>query len=249
MKLNFPIYFSLLLPLLALCAWSFIPETTSPVLKSESGVIAGKITYDDKVPNFKPVNLDKFPECAEYAPLYKNMLVLGDGNTLANVLVRVKSGQPMGATAPKEAVVIDQNGCVFSPKVTALMVGQPLIFKNSDGILYNVHGLPKVNKEFNIGMPPSVAESEPISFDKAESPFPVKCDVHPWMTSYVAVMTHPYFAITGEDGKFKLENLPDGAYEIEAWHEKLGTRTANVTVHGGEARVNFSFKAPHDHKH
>ena len=123
------------------------------------------------------------------------------------------------------------------------MVGQPLQFKNSDGILHNVHGLPKVNKEFNIGMPPTVKTSDK-TFNKPEPVFKVKCDVHPWMSSYVAVMTHPYFAVTGRDGSFKIDNVPDGTYEIEAWHEKLPAMTGSATVSGGNATVDFAFKPP-----
>ncbi len=76
----------------------------------------------------------------------------------------------------------------------------------------------------------------------SEPLFTVKCDVHPWMNAYVAVMSHPYFAVTGEDGKFSID-MPEGTYEIEAWHEKLGTQTQTVEVPG---EINFSFKRPGD---
>jgi len=118
-----------------------------------------------------------------------------------------------------------------------------VMFRNSDGILHNVHGLPSENREFNIGMPPTLKEKEQ-TFNKPEMAFPVKCDVHPWMKAYIAVMTHPYFAVTDRDGKFTIEGLPAGTYEIEAWHEKLGTQTAEVTVDGDGATADFTFKVP-----
>ena len=162
-----------------------------------------------------------------------------------SVFVQIKNAPDKDYPTPKEAVVIDQQGCIYLPRVAGVMVDQVLQFKNSDGILHNVHGLPKVNREFNIGMPPTLKESS-RTFNKPEPLFKVKCDVHPWMNSYVAVMTHPYFAVTGEDGTFTIDTsgLPDGTYEIEAWHERLGTQTGSVTVSGGEASADFSFKIP-----
>ena len=73
---------------------------------------------------------------------------------------------------------------------------------------------------------------------------PFKCDVHGWMNAYVGVVEHPYFAVTDKDGKFSLKGLPPGTYTIEAWHEKLGTQTAKVTLGAKETKdANFSFKA------
>ena len=209
-----------------------------------AGSITGTITYDDKVPSFKPLNMDADPACASKhdGPVYPDVLVLGDGNSLANVFVQVKNA-PAGGAASSEPVIIDQKGCRYEPHVVGVMVDQPVQFKNSDGILHNVHGLPKVNREFNIGMPPTLKEKDQV-FNKPEAHFPVKCDVHPWMKTYIAVMTHPYFAVSGTDGKFEISGLADGTYEIEAWHEKLGTQTASVTVSGGSASTDFSFKVP-----
>ncbi|MEE8523967.1 MAG: carboxypeptidase regulatory-like domain-containing protein [Thermoanaerobaculia bacterium] len=216
-----------------------------------AGSVTGTITYDDRVPPpgkgpFSPIKMDADPACAaKYdgdLPA-SGQLVLGDGNALGNVFVQVKNAPAGSGAAPSEAVVIDQNGCMYHPRVVGVRVGQPLMFKNSDGILHNVHGRPKENREFNIGMPPTLKQKDQ-TFNKPEPLFPVKCDVHPWMQSYVAVMTHPYFAVTGENGKFSLANVPDGDYEIEAWHEKLGTQTAKVTVSGGAATADFTFKIP-----
>ena len=209
-----------------------------------AGSISGTITYDGKVPNLKPYDMNADPACAAKHPGGKAdnlMLVLGDGNALANIFVQIKNPPAGDHKAPSSPVTIDQNGCIYYPRVVGVMAGQPVKFLNSDGILHNVHGLPKVNKEFNIGMPPTVTESTQV-FNKPEPAFKVKCDVHPWMASYVAVMTHPYFAVTGRDGAFKIDNVPDGTYEIEAWHEKLPAQRGSVKVAGGDASVNFTFK-------
>jgi len=212
-----------------------------------AGSITGKITYDGKVPNLRAYDMSADPACSAKHSGGKGaenqMLVLGAGNGLANIFVQVKNAPAGDHKAPSEAVVIDQSGCLYHPRVVGVMAGQPLKFKNSDGVLHNVHGLPKENKEFNLGMPPSLMEKD-VTFNKPEPAFKVKCDVHPWMNSYVAVMTHPYFAVTGTDGTFKIDGVPDGTYEIEAWHEKLPAMTGKATVSGGAATVDFTFKAP-----
>jgi len=209
-----------------------------------AGTVTGKVTYDDKVPSLRPLDMNADPACAakHSSPVTAEVLVLGAGNALANVFVEVKN--PPAGAAPKGRVEIDQNGCMYKPHVTAVGAGQELLFKNSDGILHNVHGLPEVNREFNVGMPATLKEKGQV-LAKPEPMFKVKCDVHPWMNAWVAVVSHPYFCITGADGKFTIANLPAGTYQVEAWHERLGTQTGSVTVAAdGSQTLDFSFKVP-----
>ncbi len=132
----------------------------------------------------------------------------------------------------------------YKPHVMGIMVGQTYKILNSDGILHNVHALPKINKAFNRAMPPTVKEAT-ATFDKPEALFMVKCDVHPWMNAYVGVFTNPFFSVTGKDGKFTISGLDPGTYEISAWHERLGTQTATVTVDASGTKVqNFKFAVP-----
>jgi plastocyanin len=174
------------------------------------------------------------------------MLVLGTGNTMANVIVYVSKGIPAGKTypAPTTPVTLDQKGCQYLPHAQGIMVGQPYRILNSDGILHNVHSLPKVNPQFNKPMPATLKETT-TTFTKPEPIFQIKCDVHPWMTAYVGVFTHPFFSVTGKDGKFTIAGLDPGTYEITAWHERLGTQTASVTVASSETKTQtFKFAAP-----
>jgi plastocyanin len=222
------------------------------VVAGESGAFAGSITgtvtYEGKVPSLKPIAMDADPNCAKKhtTPVPSDVLLLGDGNTMGNILVRVVGGLPAGKSypAPKEPATMDQVGCRYEPHVIGIQIGQPFRILNSDGILHNVHSLPKVNKPFNMAMPASRKEAT-TTFDKEESIFQVKCDVHPWMSAFIAVMTHPYYAVTKKDGKFSIANLDAGTYEVEAWHEKLGTQKSSVTIGAGDTKtVAFKFTAP-----
>jgi hypothetical protein len=122
------------------------------------------------------------------------------------------------------------------------MAGQDLKIVNSDGTLHNIHALPKTNAEFNIGQPFQKMETVK-KFDKPEVPVRFKCDVHKWMGAYAGVFSHPFFATTNDQGTFEIKNLPAGTYTIEAWHEKYGTQSQQVTVGGTDTKtVDFSFK-------
>jgi len=212
-----------------------------------AGTVTGTVVYDGKVPNLKPLSVAAEPICAKkHATVPNEALVLGSGNSMANVLVRVVKGLPAGKTwpAPKEPVVMNQLGCQYVPHVMGIMIGQPFKALNSDGILHNVHALPKVNRPFNMAMPPARKEAVE-TFTKEEGMFVIKCDVHPWMQSYMGVFAHPFFAVTGPDGKFTIANLPAGTYEIEAWHERLGTQKSTLTVGASDTKTaGFKFAQP-----
>jgi plastocyanin len=217
----------------------------TPVLAASS--ITGTVSYTGKVPDLKPIDMNADPNCAaKHAghPQPSDVLVLGPGNSMANVMVRVTSKVPGSFPAPAQSVVIDQKGCHYSPHVVGVMVGQTLQLRNSDGLLHNVHALPKVNTPFNMAMPATRTTAD-TKFGKEEGMFLVKCDVHGWMTAYVGVFSNPFFAVTDASGKFTIPNLPPGTYTVEAWHEKLGTRTATVTVPAnGAGKADFSFAPP-----
>jgi hypothetical protein len=138
---------------------------------------------------------------------------------------------------------VDQSKCTYVPRVQGAVVGQPVAFKNSDGTLHNVRGLVGTKSAFNVAQPPSGAPVQKTLPADAEV-LKLKCDVHPWMTAFVVTNPNPYFATTGADGAFSLQGLPAGTYTVEAWHESLGTKTAEVTVKdGAPAEVSFAFSA------
>ena len=226
-------------------AASFMAVLAYPAVAVAASTITGTITFDGKPPTLKPMAMDADPGCAKKhsKPVPDQRLTLGGGNTMASVLVWVSKGLPTGKTypAPKNPVTLDQQGCIYVPHVQGIMVGQTYRILNSDGILHNVHSLPKVNATFNKPMPPTMKETT-TTFTKPENVFPIKCDVHPWMQAYIGVFTHPFFSASGTDGKFTISGLDPGTYEITAWHEVLGTQTATITVAANETKAqNFKF--------
>jgi plastocyanin len=228
--------------LVALSVW---PGAAVSVVAS---TVTGTVTFAGKPPALKPLAMDADPACAKKhaKPVPSEMLVLGTGNAMAHVIVWVSKGLPAGKTwpAPSTPVVLDQVGCQYKPHAQGIMVGQAYRILNSDGILHNVHSLPKVNPQFNRPMPPTMKETT-TTFAKPEPIFQIKCDVHPWMTAYIGVFTHPFFSATGADGKFTISGLDAGTYELSAWHERLGTQTASVTVTGSDTKTqDFKFALP-----
>ena len=225
-----------------------IAFSMSPGVAVAASSITGTVTFDGKAPALKALTMDADPACAKKhtAPVPNEALALGSGNTMGNIMVYVSKGLPSGKTwpAPKTPVVIDQNGCQYKPHVMGIMVGQPYKILNSDGVLHNIHTQPKLNKAFNQGMPATVKEVT-TTFDKPEAIFHIKCDVHPWMSAYLGVFSHPFYSVTSTDGKFTISGLDPGTYEITAWHERLGPQTASVTVGANESKTqNFKFAMP-----
>jgi hypothetical protein len=183
------------------------------------------------------------PTCKSKSPNAVDPVVVVNQGLLANVFVYVKSGLPPGGSypAPTNAVVLDQSGCLYHPRVIAAMVNQPIEIHNSDAALHNIKAVPKKNRGFNISQPSQGMKTTRM-FGMPEMAVPLECNVHGWMHAQAFVMDHPFFAVTGEDGSFTIKGLPAGTYTLEAWHEKLGTKNVTVTVAAnGTASTDFSF--------
>ena len=226
---------------LGLVAW-----TRQPVAQG-GATVSGKVKFTGSKPAMRKIDMSEEPKCkAKYAaaPPTEETVVVNPNGTLANVLVYVKSGLPAGykPPAPAGAVLLDQDGCRYHPRVFGAMVGQTINIKNSDGILHNIKAVAKKNRPFNISQP-AVMTSE-RTFATPEVTVPLECNVHGWMQAWVGVLPHPFFAVTGTDGRFGIMGLPPGTYTVEAWHEKYGTQTATVTVTGTETKTaDFTFAA------
>ncbi len=212
-----------------------------PVEVKGRGTLRGVVKFTGEPPAMADIAPSADPACEGMASKEQSVLVK-DGK-LRNVLVRVRGPVPGAPAAPATPVVIDQTKCTYVPRVQGAMAGQSIQVKNSDGTMHNVRGVAGTKPIFNLAQPPSappVTKSVPSEVEVLQ----LKCDVHPWMRAYVAVSPHPYFATTGEEGSFSIEGVPEGTYTVEAWHETLGTKTAEVTVKdGAEAEASFEFSA------
>jgi plastocyanin len=209
--------------------------------------VTGKIKFTGAKPANAKIDMAEEAACAKKhtsaAPTAET--VVGGAGSLGNVFVYVKSGLAAGAStpAPAAAVVIDQDGCRYTPHVLGLQVGQTLEIRNSDPVLHNIKAKPKKNRPFNISQPTAGMKTN-RTFTAPEVMVPLECNVHGWMNAFIGVLPHPFFAVSGNDGSFSIKGLPAGTYELEAWHEKYGTQTASVTVAAtGSKTQDFTFAA------
>jgi hypothetical protein len=204
------------------------------------------VRLDGQPPKSLTVNMAQEPACTKLhpGPVTYSEVVVGANNSLGNVVVYVSSGLE-GKTfePPAQTVVIDQKGCMYLPHVVAVQTNQKLQVVNDDPTMHNIHPIPTSNREWNKSQPPSMPPIE-TSFAREEIAIPVKCNVHPWMRSYIAVLSHPYFSVTGKEGVFELKNLPPGTYTLTAWHEKFGKSEQKVTLSANDSKkLEFVFKA------
>jgi len=217
---------------------------TRPLAEFGQSTLRGVITFSGAVPAPRPVRMSSDPGCMPAGEgATSEALLVGEGGGLQNVFVYVKDGLGDArfptSTTP---VILDQDGCRYTPHVLGAQVGQPVEIRNSDRTLHNVHTTPAANSGFNFGQPAGVP-AVTRTFDAPEVMVPFKCDVHPWMSAYLGIVPHPFFAVSAADGSFEIPRLPAGTYTLEAWHEELGMQTTEITVDGtSPAEAAFTFK-------
>lgn len=215
----------------------------TPLDPATVGAITGEVRFAGNPPPSTPVDMASAKDCAAQhsGPVDAGDVLVRDGQ-VQNAIVAIKEGLGDRTFAvPETSVVIDQQGCLFTPRVAAAQVDQPIKFLNGDPLPHNVHGTPPKSSGWNFSLGLKGA-SRTIEIDAQQPVIPIKCDIHPWMQAYVGVYDHPYFMVTGADGRFALPNVPAGTYVVEAWHERFGTRSATVTVGAQETKtVAFTF--------
>ncbi|MEX2283745.1 MAG: carboxypeptidase regulatory-like domain-containing protein [Gemmatimonadota bacterium] len=193
--------------------------------------VTGRVVFNGIAPPAETIDMASEPHCrdAHGNAVTRQRVRVSAQNGLADVIVHVKAVRAATPAAPAAPVVLDQKGCMYVPSVLALRVGQPLVIQNSDPVLHNVHASPKKSAPFNLGQPMAGLKAT-RTFKAAELAVGVKCDIHEWMQASIGVFDDPFFAVTDADGRFSIDGLPRGDYEIEAWHPTLGLRTQRATV-------------------
>jgi plastocyanin len=201
------------------------------------GTITGIVKLAGRAPANPPIRMGADPLCAKAAresgkrPVQEFVVTDGKGG-LANAFVEMQGTFPGAPAASKDPVVIRQQGCVYSPRVVGVRVGQPIRFVNADTLLHNLHGVSTKDNGFNHTQPKSGSVDNFI-MKSPETMLHVTCDVHSWMSAWVGVEPHPYFAVSGADGGFTMNRVPAGRRTIRAWQERYGWITKTIDVKAG----------------
>jgi plastocyanin len=235
---------------MALFAYISISNGTSASAAAAQGPMGSarvvvKVVLTGSAPARAKVQTSADPYCAKVHqadPLLSQTVQVGADGALIDSLVFVKDGVTGTYAVPQTPVTLDQKGCVYIPHVIGMRAGQPVQIVNSDSTLHNIHPMPVINAGFNIGMP-TLGMKQTRFFPKVEPVFHVKCDVHPWMSAYVATFAHPFFGVSTSQGIVELNNLPAGTFQIQAWHEKYGVQMQTVSLSAGETKeITFTYK-------
>jgi hypothetical protein len=222
--------------------------TVAAALQLNAADVTGKITLKGTPPAAPSIDAIKTdPNCGKFYTEVPKMkfFVVGAGGELADAVVTLKGDGLAGKSTGESAapVLLDQVKCEYVPYVTAVQTKQKISVRNSDPVMHNVHPIPSVsgNKEANKAQMPKAADIDFV-FEKPEDFLKFKCDVHSWMFSYITVVDHPYFAVSGKDGTFTIKNVPDGKYTLEAVHRKGGKASKEIEVKGGNVTQDLTIE-------
>lgn len=211
-----------------------------------TGKITGTVKLDGTAPHMKGIDMSKDPYCTKIHandPAHLETVEVGKNGGLENVVLYISEGFS-GTQKASNVPVFDQKGCMYTPHVLAMNVGQDYKVTTSDQTTHNIHPEPNPmagNIPWNRSQPPGAAPI--IQSWKAEEVIPVQCNIHPWMHGFFVVVKGPY-AVTDENGSYTIENLPAGNYTVTSWQESYGKQTQKVTVAEGKpATADFTYKA------
>jgi len=214
-----------------------------------AGKITGTVKLDGTAPHMRGIDMTKDPWCAKQHadnPAHLENVVVGKNGGLENVVIYISEGlsSAEGAEKPSSEPVFDQKNCMYTPHVLAMDAGQQFKVMTSDQTAHNIHPEPNPltgNIPWNQSQPPGAPPI--VKSWKVEEMIPVKCNIHPWMHGYFAVVKGPY-ATTSDDGTYTVNGVPPGSYTVTAWQEDYGKQTQKVTVAGGgAATADFTYKA------
>jgi plastocyanin len=209
------------------------------------GTISGTVRADPRPADGPPVKIAKDPSiCGQEAA--RDRLVMAADGALANVVVSLKPGKAPHPPVPTANAVVDQVGCRYAPHVLAVTVGTTVSLLNNDAVLHNVHAVSEggatPSTVFNVAMP-FKGEKLPTVMRRPGT-LRLRCDAgHTWMSAYIHVFEHPFFAVTDDKGRFTIKDVPPGRYTLSYWHEPLDdkkpavVKTTTIDVAGGKETI------------
>ncbi|HWL95226.1 MAG TPA: carboxypeptidase regulatory-like domain-containing protein [Phycisphaerae bacterium] len=209
------------------------PPSQTPAQFFGTAVISGRVTFEGTRPAPRKLAMTGDAVCTKAGDVFDESRMIAADGGVPHVFVYVKKGINGKYAVPSDAVVLDQKGCMYVPHVFGIQIGQTLTIRNSDPTAHNVHGLPKKNDSFNYSQS-SIGMTNDATFSREEVMVKVKCDVHGWMSSYAGVLSHPFYDVTDDGGRFEIGRLPAGDYTVEVWHETFQRQAKQVTVKDGE---------------
>lgn len=206
---------------------------------TNGGRIVGNVKFAGIVPSPRQLEISKDQEVCGKTRKFDQSLVVGNAKGLQNVVVYLRDIHA-GKKFPAKKSILDQRECIYDPHIVVVPVGQPLFILNDDGILHSLRTHSIRNPAFNKAQSKFKKEvQEVFSFPEI---IKLTCDVHSWMSGWIVVSEHPYYAVSGKDGFFELTGVPEGKYELVFWHEVLGEERVVVVVKGGGvSRVRVGF--------
>ena len=209
-------------------------QTSAPRPATGTGTIVGHISMTGPSAGNPIIRMGVDPVCAAAARskrLTQEYVVRTGDGSLANAVVSLQGTFPK-SPAPAQRITVNQQDCVYAPRVVAGQVGQTLMVINRDMTLHNTQSVSTKGNTFNTTQP-----SVGMVFSyvlKAAEIIRLKCEPHQWMMGFVAIFDHPYFSVTGSDGAFTISKVPAGRQTVRVWHEVFGEVTRQVVVKAGE---------------
>lgn len=203
------------------------------------GIVRGRVVFEGTPPQMRTIDNQHCHDGS--TPIKEETMLVDEHGGMQNAVVYLEGGPEIGGPVPSEAALLDQVNCRYVPHVLVVQAGQPVRIRSSDPTLHNVHYNPRQNAPANFGMT-GAGQEKTVSF-KAPEMIHVRCDVHPWMGAWIAVLKTPLAAVSAADGTFAIEQIPPGQYRLVTWHERLGRQEQMVKVEDGkpvDVKVVFS---------
>jgi hypothetical protein len=233
----------------ALCC-ALIPALARPA-DALWATIKGRVVYPENkpIPKRQALNVN-VAGCLANGPILDEIIIVNEKNRgIRNVVVYLRPSDPKANQFSKEQihpddlkrkpadVVITQPCCKFVEHVTAARVGDTIVVNNPANIVHNFFWVSANNDQFNPNIAANGSWKMPAPLAAETTPIQYKCTVHPWMTGYVRIFDHPYYAVTDDDGNFEIKNAPVGKFRIVYWHE-TGVRGGKEGRFGEAININ-----------